>query len=698
MDFHKILTSRLLVTDGAMGTYYREKYGDSSRAPELDNLAAPERSGAIRREYIEAGADIIRTNSFASNVQTLCPDPSGQTREARLRTVYENVSAACRIAKSAVKEAGCGLAGGGEESRGQDREAVWDKSQREIYIAGDIGPVPEQGGADERDEAVIEEYKTMAEAHLDAGIRLIWFETFPDLERILPVAEWIRSVSDAFIMVSFSVNVFGYTQTGIGMGELLKTAKESELIDGIGFNCGIGPSHLSRLLKRQDLGDLIVSAVPNAGYADRIENRMVYRDNSAYFCVAMEEIAGLGVNIIGGCCGTSPSYTRKLAAAAGHRTPAKRLSDRPEERAESEIRYDNNPFIRKLYSGEKVVIAELDPPFDGNDRKMMDAAAVLKRAGVEVITFSDSPMGKMRASSVLSAVKTAGQLQIDTMPHIACRDRNAIGIGSEILGAYMNGIRNFLFVTGDPVPSGDRGNITSVYDYHSVTLMNYVRQMNREYFAEDPVAYGGALNYGRANIDAEIRRMQKKCEAGASFFLTQPIYSDEDIERIRYIKSRIDTKIICGIMPLVSYTYAGQFHKRMKKTILFALKTMLPLLIFVAVCYYAGAGLLIRSFMNNETIIAYGTRFLRGFCLGIPLLCLDFVTVGVFQSLGLGRNALIFAIMRKIVLEIPALILYNKLFPLYGLVFAQPTAELVLGIAAVFMLRRIFKRCQGTQE
>ena len=153
-----------------------------------------------------------------------------------------------------------------------------------------------------------------------------------------------------------------------------------------------------------------------------------------------------------------------------------------------------------------------------------------------------------------------------------------------------------------------------------------------------------------------------------------------------------------GIMPLVSYTYAGQFHKRMKKTILFALKTMLPLLIFVAVCYYAGAGLLIRSFMNNETIIAYGTRFLRGFCLGIPLLCLDFVTVGVFQSLGLGRNALIFAIMRKIVLEIPALILYNKLFPLYGLVFAQPTAELVLGIAAVFMLRRIFKRCQGTQE
>lgn len=554
MDFQTIFRSRCLVTDGAMGTYYREKYAEGARAPELDNLADPERIGAIHREYIRAGADIIRTNSFASNIQTLCQDTSGQTREEQLRTVYDNVSAACRIARSAVdaEKAEKDPAVRADEKT----EDTADGSRREIYIAGDIGPVPETGDSEEREKEITEEYKTIAKAHLDSGIRLIWFETFSDFERILPVADWIRSVSDAFIMASFSVNMFGYTKTGIGMRELLKTAKESRLIDGIGFNCGIGPSHLGRLLKRYDMGDMIVSAVPNAGYADRIENRMVYRDNSAYFCEAMEEIAGLGINIIGGCCGTTPSYTKKLASAAGNRAIAKRPSDRPEERTESEIRYDNNLFIRRLYSGEKVVIAELDPPFDGNDTKMTEAAAVLKRAGVEMITFSDSPMGKMRASSVLSAVKIADRIQIDTMPHIACRDRNAIGIGSEILGAYMNGIRNFLFVTGDPVPSGDRGSITSVYDYHSVTLMNYVKQLNMEYFSEDPIAYGGALNYGRTNIDAEIRRMQKKCEAGASFFLTQPIYSDEDIERIRYIKSRIDTKIICGIMPLVSYRNA----------------------------------------------------------------------------------------------------------------------------------------------
>lgn len=544
MDFHTIFRSRCLVTDGAMGTYYREKYGRRSGVPESDNLTDPQKIEAIHREYIEAGADILRTNTFASNIRTLCQGRTGEmTREEQLKAVYDNVAAGCRIAQSAIKQE-------------QIRAGEEGRSLKEIYIAGDIGPVPEQRGAEEKDEKTEEEYKTMAKAHLDAGVSLIWFETFSDFAQIRPAAEWIRSVSDVFIMASFSVNAFGYTKTGISMAELIKTAKESDLIDGIGFNCGVGPSHMCRLMKRQDMGDMIVSAAPNAGYADQIENRMVYRDNSAYFCEAMEEIADLGVNVIGGCCGTNPSYIRKLVQVLEGRAPARRLTDSPEQRAESEIRYDNNLFIRKLYSGEKVVIAELDPPFDGNDRKMMEAAEILKHAGVEMITFSDSPMGKMRASASMSAVKVSNQLQIETMPHLACRDRNAIGIGSEVLGAYMNGIRNFLFVTGDPVPAGERGSITPVYDYHSVTLMNYIRQMNREHFSADPVAYGGALNYGRKNIDAEIRRMQKKCEAGASFFLTQPIYSEEDIERIRYIKSRIDTKIICGIMPLVSYRNA----------------------------------------------------------------------------------------------------------------------------------------------
>ncbi len=536
-DFREVFRTGRLVTDGAMGTYYREIYGGGGRFPELDNVAAPERIEAIHREYIGAGADILRTNSFASNTETLSQTWGETSREELLGKVYENVRAACHIAAGAVEKEAPG---------------------RPVYIAGDIGPIPEHGIGDDEagEEEILEEYRTIAKAHLDAGVKLIWFETFSDFKRILPVAQWIRSVSNAFIMASFSVNMYGYTNAGLSAAELVSIAKESQEIDGIGFNCGVGPAHLAKVLRRQDFGDLVVFAAPNAGYADRIQNRNVYRDNILYFGEAMEEIAGLGVNIIGGCCGTSPAYIQQLSRMPGGRMIPRRFTDRPEKRADKDISYNNNPFIRRLYSGEKVVIAELDPPHDGNDAKMMEAAAILKAAGVEMITFSDSPMGRMRADSAMSAVKVAGRLQVETMPHIACRDKNVIGMGAQILGAYMNGIRNFLLVTGDPVPSGERDVVTSVYDFHSVSLMKYLERMNREHFAQDPVAYGGALNYGRANLDAEIRRMERKCGAGASFFLTQPIYSDEDMERIRYIKSRIDTKVICGIMPLVSYRNA----------------------------------------------------------------------------------------------------------------------------------------------
>lgn len=536
MDYQKEFTSRCLVTDGAMGTYYREIYGKGSRYPELDNIKAPRRIEAVHRAYIQAGADILRTNTFASSRQLLLAEEQQKTGKEALQAVYDNIRAADRIARTAIEA---------------------EHPDRRVLVAGDIGPIPEQGQEEEKEEELLEEYQTMARAHLDAGVTLLWFETFSDFSRILPVARWIRSVSsEAFIMASFSVNMYGYTNTGVSAAELIRTAKEAEEIDGIGFNCGVGPSHLAGILRHQDLGDLIVFAAPNAGYADRIQNRSVYRDNIQYFAESMEQIREIGVNIVGGCCGTSPAYISRIARTCGGRPIAKRLEIPEEKKKETGLSYSQNPFMKRLYAGEKVIIAELDPPHDADDSKMMKAAAVLRQGGVELLTFSDSPMGRMRASSVLSAVKTAGRLQMDTMPHIACRDKNAIGLGSEILGAYMNGIRNFLIVTGDPVPAGNRDTVTSVYDFHSVTLMNYLARMNREHFQEDPIAYGGALNYGRANLDAEIRRMQRKCEAGASFFLTQPIYSEEDIEKIRYIKSRIDTRIICGIMPLVSYRNA----------------------------------------------------------------------------------------------------------------------------------------------
>ena len=163
-------------------------------------------------------------------------------------------------------------------------------------------------------------------------------------------------------------------------------------------------------------------------------------------------------------------------------------------------------------------------------------------------------------------------------------------------------------------------------------------------------------------------------------------------QKINQVPFQIALGFSQGIMPLVSYTYSSKNHRRMKDTILFAAKLMVPGMLMVSLVYYLGAGVLVRQFLDNETIVAYGTRFLRAFCLGLPLIYIDFLAVGVFQALGLGRNALIFAIMRKIILEIPALFILNYLFPLYGLPYAQPFAELILAMAAVIMLRRIFKK------
>ena len=179
-----------------------------------------------------------------------------------------------------------------------------------------------------------------------------------------------------------------------------------------------------------------------------------------------------------------------------------------------------------------------------------------------------------------------------------------------------------------------------------------------------------------------------------SFYGADAVAAMGITQKINMVPMQIALGFSQGIMPLVSYTYASGNHKRMKEAGFFTMKTLLPLLVLVSLFYYAGAGGLTRVFMDNEAIVAYGTRFLRGFCLGLPFLCMDFITVGVFQAVGMGRSALVFAILRKIRLEIPALYVLNYMFPLYGLSYAQFIAELVLSIAAVIMLRRIFVRLQ----
>jgi len=214
-------------------------------------------------------------------------------------------------------------------------------------------------------------------------------------------------------------------------------------------------------------------------------------------------------------------------------------------------------FYSKFETGKMVIAVELDPPFDADYEKLVEYAHTLKKLGVDIITMADSPMGRSRVDSTLMSVKLSMETGISVMPHICCRDKNMISIRSTLLGAYINDIRNLLLVTGDPVPSESRMLTTGVFDYNSIQLMNFVKEMNQEHFGDEPFYYGGALNPTMGKIDHIIERMQKKIDAGCKYFLTQPVYSDDAIARLAEIKRRVDTKILCGIMPLVSYRNAN---------------------------------------------------------------------------------------------------------------------------------------------
>lgn len=205
---------------------------------------------------------------------------------------------------------------------------------------------------------------------------------------------------------------------------------------------------------------------------------------------------------------------------------------------------------------EKICIVELDPPFDIHIEKVMQGAALLKEAGADLLTLADSPMARSRMDAGRLAAKVQGEIGIPVMPHICCRDKNVIAMRSGILGDYMNGLRYFLVVTGDPVGRNDKGIVTPVFDFNSIRFMEYLKEMNADIFSEEPVCFAGALNYHGANPDAIVKRVKQKMEQGCSAFLTQPVYSKEDIERIAYIKKKTDAKMLCGIMPLVSYKNA----------------------------------------------------------------------------------------------------------------------------------------------
>lgn len=519
MRIKEYLKENPLITDGAMGTYFEEKYPKEKEIAEAYNKKDADKILQIHKEYIKSGAKLIRTNTFAANSMFF----------SSRKEVLEIVEKGYKIAEQAVRE-----------------------SKEEVFIGADIGPIFDSGFLEE--DIIAEEYRFICDVFLSCGAEIFVFETQTEFHYIEEITRYLKSQKDVFIIVQFTLDKSGYTKSGIRMEQLMKKACAMENIDAYGFNCGVGAAHLYQLLKEVKFpSDKILSVLPNAGYPVTLRGRSTYANSQSYFVDMMEKMAALGADILGGCCGTTPEYIQKMSqGVAKLKRGIKSVGNGHVEEASKA----STSLAEKLKSGEKVYIVELDPPFGVDTKKVEEGAKILKEIGIDTLTLADSPMARARMDAGKLAARIQETVGLNVMPHISCRDKNVIGMRSSLLGDYRNELRNFLIVTGDPVSRDAKGQITSVFDFNSIRFMDYVKRMNEDVFVEEPVFYGGALNYHGANPDAIIQRMQKKIDAGCGCFLTQPIYSKGDMERIAYIKERSEGKIICGILPLVSYKNA----------------------------------------------------------------------------------------------------------------------------------------------
>lgn len=530
MNILESLKDKVLVADGAFGTCYVGMYGEQGMvAPELANTHHPERVLEIHKEYVKAGAGLIRTNTFAANTASL---------DADIEYVVTNIRSAVKLAKQVVADV-------------EDR--------KKVYIAGDIGPIPTDAGLNTAER--IAQYKLLGESMQDMDVDIIWFETFPEFNVLEPVVKHLKERKNTPVMVSFCVNQFGYSNGGFSARALITQAAKDIHVDCIGFNCGVGPYHMLQLLKKLDLDcGKPISVMPNAGYPKFAQSRLVFNDNKEGFVDKIKDIAELGVDMVGGCCGTTPAYIEKIASCVAAGDIIRTGRTHREKKAPEWTDKDN--FLkgrqRKDRAGEndsaehKLIAVELAPPVDDNDQKLLDAAHILKQAHVDVVTFPDSPSGRTRADSILMAEKVQKETGLRVMPHLCCRDKNAIAIRGSVLGAQLNGIKDFLVITGDPVPVMFRQTTRSVFNFDSVGMMKLLQTMNEEVFSGDKVTYGGAINQNRMNTKFEIDRIKRKMEAGAEFFLTQPVFSREQAQVLRNMKAETGATILVGVMPLVS--------------------------------------------------------------------------------------------------------------------------------------------------
>jgi len=526
-----------VLCDGAMGTLLYSKGIFINRSYDELNVSQPELIRGIHHEYLQAGAEIIETNTFGGNSFRLA-------RHSMADKVRDINLAGARIAKEAAKSF-------------------------DVWVAGSVGPLGiriEPLGKTSFAEARAA-FRDQIAALLEGGVDLLILETFGYVEEIHQAMLAARDVSSTIpIVAQVTVDEEGNCLDG-STPETFTPRLEEWGADVIGCNCSVGPVDMLEAIESvRALTTLPLAAQPNAGIPRSVEGRNIYLCSPEYMASYARKFVAAGVRLVGGCCGTTPEHIRVMKSAL--RVAEARAKTASGSSSEHQAKVVVSPAVPldqrsrlggKIARGEFVTMVEIVPPKGTDIRKELEGARFVKSVGVDAINIPDSPRASARMSNQALSLLVQQEVGIEAILHYTCRDRNVLGIQSDLLGASATGIRNLICITGDPPKMGNYPDATAVFDVDAIGLVNIVHNLNRgQDIGGNPIGQGTAFvigvgaNPGITDLDEEVRRFAYKVEAGAEYAVTQPVF---DLRLLETFLKRIEhcrIPVVAGIWPLVS--------------------------------------------------------------------------------------------------------------------------------------------------
>lgn len=528
MKFLDKLKNQILIADGAMGTLLYS-YGTDCCFEEL-NVSHPEQIQHIHSAYIEAGADVIQTNSYAANYLKL-------QRYGLEDSVKEINSAAVRNAKKAAGKSPAFCLG---------------------TIGGNRGIKPTSITIEEIKRSFREQLYCL----LLEGVDGLLLETYYDLEELETVLTIARKETKLPIIAQVSLQEVGILQNRVSVNEAIKQL-DGLGADVVGLNCRLGPHHMLETLEQIELpAHAYLSAYPNASLPTYTDGKFHYEGDAEYFRKSAQSFRNEGVRLLGGCCGTTPAHIRAFASELKNSLPIteKVVQFKPKVVVTEPVstKREDEP-LHEVVKKRPSVIVELDPPRKLDTTKFFEGAKALQEAGIDAITLADNSLASIRISNESLGYLTKTRLGMRPLIHIACRDRNIIGLQSHLMGLHTLGLNDVLAITGDPARVGDFPGASSVYDVSSFELIDMIKQLNhglsfsgKDLGQKTAFSIAAAFNPNVRSLEKAVRRLEKKIERGADYFITQPVFSEEKLIEVHEQTKHLDAPIYIGLMPLLS--------------------------------------------------------------------------------------------------------------------------------------------------